>query len=201
MGHFSRWHTSKLSSKKWHYTELPWRQLKYRIRCRSRYSFIISWVVWRNASRFRDYKEKHRFGHQLARAQFHTSNFIFFVTDGISSNCSRKYESTMSTEHNHVKLTCYQSALLMPLFIQNFSSVMSTILLISDDVSTNSATSQSHMAKAYVAETSCISCYWFCYASAHNQFARYRQRSNESLRHHWSKGHIHAKQWLPLLGL
>ena len=40
------------------------------------------------------------------------------------------------------------------------------------------------LTKAYVAETSCISCYWFCYVSAHDQFARYRQRSNEPLRHH-----------------
>ena len=28
------------------------------------------------------------------------------------------------------------------------------------------------LTKAYVAETSCISCYWFCYVSAHDQFAR-----------------------------
>ena len=27
--------------------------------------------------------------------------------------------------------------------------------------------------KAYAAETSCISCYWFCYISAHDQFAWY----------------------------
>ena len=27
------------------------------------------------------------------------------------------------------------------------------------------------------------SCYWFCYVTAHDQFARYRQRSNEPLRH------------------
>ena len=31
------------------------------------------------------------------------------------------------------------------------------------------------LAKAYVAKTSCISCYWFCYISAHDQFAHYRQ--------------------------
>ena len=29
------------------------------------------------------------------------------------------------------------------------------------------------LTKAYVAETSCISCYWFCYVSAHDQFAQY----------------------------
>ena len=62
MGHSSRWHTSKLSTKKWHYTELPWIQLMYRIRRRSSYSFIISWAVWRNASRFKDNKEKHFLG-------------------------------------------------------------------------------------------------------------------------------------------
>ena len=44
------------------------------------------------------------------------------------------------------------------------------------------------LTKAYVAETSCISCYWFCYVSAHDQFAQYRQRSNEPLRHYWSRG-------------
>ena len=31
---------------------------------------------------------------------------------------------------------------------------------------------------------SCISCYWLCYVSAHDQFARYQQHSNEPLRHH-----------------
>ena len=50
------------------------------------------------------------------------------------------------------------------------------------------------LTKAYVAETSCISCYWFCYISAHDQFARYRQRSNEPLRHYlyiysWTSSH------------
>ena len=29
------------------------------------------------------------------------------------------------------------------------------------------------LTKAYLAETSCISCYWFCYVSAHDQFAQY----------------------------
>ena len=29
------------------------------------------------------------------------------------------------------------------------------------------------LTKAYAAETSCICCYWFCYVSAHNQFAQY----------------------------
>ena len=38
------------------------------------------------------------------------------------------------------------------------------------------------LTKAYVAETSCISCHWFCYVSAHDHFAQYRQRSNEPLR-------------------
>ena len=33
------------------------------------------------------------------------------------------------------------------------------------------------LTKAYVAETFCISCYWFCHVSAHDQFARY-VRSN-----------------------
>ena len=117
MGHFSSWHTSELSTKKWHYTELPWRQMKGRIRCGTSYSFVTSWVIWRNASRFGEYKK-----HICAPigAQFHISNFIFSVTDGISSNRSRKYESTMSTKHNHVQLTCYQSALLMPLFYTKF---------------------------------------------------------------------------------
>ena len=41
------------------------------------------------------------------------------------------------------------------------------------------------LTKAYVAETSCISCYWFCYLSAYDQFARYWQRSNEPLRHQY----------------
>ena len=39
------------------------------------------------------------------------------------------------------------------------------------------------LTKAYVAKASCISCYWFCYVSAHDQFARYWQCSNEPLRH------------------
>ena len=65
MGHLSRWHTSKLSMKKWHYTELPWKQLKGRERCRTSYSFIISWAVWRNASCFREYKEKSLLAHQV----------------------------------------------------------------------------------------------------------------------------------------
>ena len=39
------------------------------------------------------------------------------------------------------------------------------------------------LTKAYMAETSCISCYWFCYISAHDQFARYRQSSNEPQHH------------------
>ena len=38
------------------------------------------------------------------------------------------------------------------------------------------------------AETSCNHCYWFCYVSAHDQFARYWQSSNEPLRHHYNKG-------------
>ena len=33
------------------------------------------------------------------------------------------------------------------------------------------------LTKAYVAETSCIICYWFCYVSAHNQFAQYWNQS------------------------
>ena len=40
------------------------------------------------------------------------------------------------------------------------------------------------LTKAYVAKTSCISCHWFCYVSAHNQFAQYQQCSNDPLRHH-----------------
>ena len=31
-----------------------------------------------------------------------------------------------------------------------------------------------------------ISCYWFCYVFAHDQFTRYQQRSNEPLWHHES---------------
>ena len=31
---------------------------------------------------------------------------------------------------------------------------------------------------------SCNHCYWFCYISAHDQFARYWQSSNEPLQHH-----------------
>ena len=42
------------------------------------------------------------------------------MTDVISSYCSWKYESTMPTEHNHVQLTCYQCAHIMPLFYTNF---------------------------------------------------------------------------------
>ena len=38
----------------------------------------------------------------------------------------------------------------------------------------------------FVAETSCISWYWFCYVSAHDQFAQYRERSNEPLLHYIS---------------
>ena len=34
---------------------------------------------------------------------------------------------------------------------------------------------------AYVAETSCFSCYWFWYAFAHNQFTQFWQHSNEPL--------------------
>ena len=68
------------------------------------------------------------------RAQFHTSIFMFFVKGGISLNRSAKYESIMSTEHNNVELTCFQRALIMPLFIQNSLSETSAILLISDDV-------------------------------------------------------------------
>ena len=30
-----------------------------------------------------------------------------------------------------------------------------------------------HLAKAYMAKTSCISCYWICYVSAHDWFSRY----------------------------
>ena len=37
--------------------------------------------------------------------------------------------------------------------------------------------------------TSCISCYWFCYVSAHNRFTRYRQCSNEPLQHHPVRNH------------
>ena len=39
------------------------------------------------------------------------------------------------------------------------------------------------LAMAHVAETSCISRYWFCYISAHDQFVRYWERSNECLWH------------------
>ena len=45
----------------------------------------------------------------------------------------------------------------------------------------------------YVAEsvtTDCFRCYWFCYVSAHNQFTRYRQRSNEPLWHQYSSTHV-----------
>ena len=37
--------------------------------------------------------------------------------------------------------------------------------------------------KAFMAETSCNHCYWFCYVSAHDQFSRYQQSSHEPLRH------------------
>ena len=52
------------------------------------------------------------------------------------------------------------------------------------------------LTKAYVAETSCISCYWFCYVSAHDQFARYRQRTNEPLRHHLLQSTFLVARWL-----
>ena len=65
MGYLSRWHSSLLLTNKWNYTELPWRQLKGKIRCRTSYSFTILWSVWRNASCFGEYKEKHLFAHQL----------------------------------------------------------------------------------------------------------------------------------------
>ena len=64
-------------------------------------------MVWTSASRFREYKEN-TFCAPI-RAQFHTSNFIFSVTDGVSFNHLWKYESTMSTEHNHVQPT-YQTS-------------------------------------------------------------------------------------------
>ena len=38
--------------------------------------------------------------------------------------------------------------------------------------------------KGFVAETSCISCYWFCYVTARDQFAQYRQHGIEPVRHH-----------------
>ena len=43
------------------------------------------------------------------------------------------------------------------------------------------------LTKAFVAETSCNHCYWFCYVFAHDQFARYQQSSNEPLRYHYKQ--------------
>ena len=40
------------------------------------------------------------------------------------------------------------------------------------------------LTKAFVAETSCNHCYWFCYVFAHDQFAQYQQSSNEPLQYH-----------------
>jgi len=36
----------------------------------------------------------------------------------------------------------------------------------------------------------CNHCYWFRYASAHDQFARHRQSTNEPLRHHSNISHM-----------
>ena len=54
------------------------------------------------------------------------------------------------------------------------------------------------LTKAYTAETSCISCYWFCYVFAHNQFARYRQHCDTPLWHHHTLRSLHQlfSTWL-----
>ena len=45
---------------------------------------------------------------------------------------------------------------------------------------------------------SCISCYWFCYVSASDQFARYRQHSNEPLQHQHPPDNAFTSFWLNL---
>lgn len=61
------------------------------------------------------------------RAILH-SNFIFSVTDGISSNQLAKYKRTLITSHNNAELTYYQCVLVTPLFIQGLSCKRVAIL-------------------------------------------------------------------------
>ena len=53
------------------------------------------------------------------------------------------------------------------------------------------------LTKVYVAKMSWISCYWFCYVSAHNQFARYHLLIVGFLLKTWIISGQGPKVWVP----